>query len=409
MSDWPLRFVHAGDFGLESPPRGVAEVPSHLRELFAEAAYWAAERVFETVLAEEAEFLVLSGGILDPAQAGPRGPLFLCEQFERLAERGIPVYWAGGKTDAPQSWPRAVLLPENVHRFASEAPDEVVFERNGLPAVRLVGQSHGRRNGPRPGGFRGDPSGLPTVGVVHGTFGAEELADADVHYWALGGRHERATPATSPSTVHYPGTPQGRSPGETGAHGCSLVELDEDSCARTSLVPTDVMRWVAERVVIDAETSREGLVTRLSERLQSLVDGAAGADLLVTWTIAGSGPLLGRLRRRHLADELLAALREKFGNRSPAAWSLSLEIESRTRLPDSAYEEETIRGDFLRAVEQLQLNPDEPLELTPYLGERNLRGPFHALARIDDTNARERLLHQAAQLGADLLSGNDDG
>ncbi len=41
MSNRPFRFVHAGDFHLELPPQGLAEIPDHLRELFVEAAYWA--------------------------------------------------------------------------------------------------------------------------------------------------------------------------------------------------------------------------------------------------------------------------------------------------------------------------------------------------------------------------------
>ena len=81
MSSRPFRFVHASDFHLERLPSGLAEVPDHLRELFIESAYVAAEKVFETVLSEEAEFLVLSGDILDSRQTGPRGPLFLVEQF----------------------------------------------------------------------------------------------------------------------------------------------------------------------------------------------------------------------------------------------------------------------------------------------------------------------------------------
>ena len=111
MSSRPFRFVHASDFHLERLPSGLAEVPDHLRELFIESAYVAAEKVFETVLSEEAEFLVLSGDILDPRQTGPRGPLFLVEQFNRLAEREIPVYWAGGRAVAKQdSWPKSRAL-----------------------------------------------------------------------------------------------------------------------------------------------------------------------------------------------------------------------------------------------------------------------------------------------------------
>ena len=48
--------------------------------------------VFETALAEKVDFVVLSGDLLHSRHAGPRGPLFLIEQFERLAERNIAVY-----------------------------------------------------------------------------------------------------------------------------------------------------------------------------------------------------------------------------------------------------------------------------------------------------------------------------
>jgi len=459
MSSWPLRFVHASDFHLESPPRGVAEVPEHLEELFLEAPYWAAERVFETVLAEEARMLVLSGDLLDASQTGPRGPLFLCEQFARLAERGIPVYWAGGKADPPDGWPDSIPLPENVYRFAPGEPEDRLFELGGLPAVRIAGVSlSGRgkarwdgvalrptsrdgvarrpasrdgvarrpasrdgvalrptsRDGvalrptrPRARDFRPDPGGLPTLAVLHGRADPQSLARRGIHYWALGGPHQRSTPLESPCVVHYPGSPQGRSPAEPGTHGCTLVELEEDGRARTSFVPTDVMRWVSERVTIEPATKREELESLLRQRMQALIEAAPSVDLLVSWTVAGSGPLIKRLGRPGLADELLGTLRSQFGYGPPAAWSLTIEAEPAAGPPDGAYDEETIRGDFLRAIRSLEDNPDEPLDLEPYLGESHARGPFRALARIDDPAARASLLCEAALLGAELLSGEE--
>ncbi len=85
MSIRPFRFIHASDFHLERPLMGVTEVPDHLRELFLEAPYTAAKQVFDAALAEEADFVVLPGGILNPTEAGPRGPLFLAAQFARLS------------------------------------------------------------------------------------------------------------------------------------------------------------------------------------------------------------------------------------------------------------------------------------------------------------------------------------
>ena len=51
------------------PLGGLSEAPSHLRDLLVDAPILAARRVFETAALEEADFLVLSGGILNPQQA----------------------------------------------------------------------------------------------------------------------------------------------------------------------------------------------------------------------------------------------------------------------------------------------------------------------------------------------------
>ena len=99
MSNWPLRFIHAGDFHLQQPLAGLAEVPDHLRDVLLDAPYRAAERVFDAVLREEADFLVLAGDLVAPQQCSPRALSFLSEQFERLADRETAVYWAGGTVD----------------------------------------------------------------------------------------------------------------------------------------------------------------------------------------------------------------------------------------------------------------------------------------------------------------------
>ena len=84
MSTRPFRFVHASDFHLEQPLMGVAEVPDHLRELFLDAPFAAAKKVFDAALTEDADFVVLSGDILNTSDTGPSAPLFLVEQFARV-------------------------------------------------------------------------------------------------------------------------------------------------------------------------------------------------------------------------------------------------------------------------------------------------------------------------------------
>jgi DNA repair protein SbcD/Mre11 len=409
MSTRPLRFVHTSDLHLEQPPFGLAEVPEHLRELFVECAYWAAERVFAVVLAEEADFLVLAGDVLQPQQTGPRGPLFLAEQFARLGERGIQVFWAGGRVDPPEAWPTSVHLPENVHVFPANRTEHHVYRREGAALASVVGVSRQPGQAIRLGEFALAPDGLFTVAAVHGNAEAEAeaLRSRGIDYWALGGNHARKTLYSEPQTAHYPGTPQGREPGQVGPHGCTLVQVDAERHVRTTFVAADVMRWHSERIAIDPAMSTKDLQSRLGDRLEALRQSNPGADLFVSWTIVGEGPLLTHLRRGNLAAGLLETLRSEHGFGSPAVWSVALTAEPAAVLPPQWYEQQTILGDFLRELRQYEADAEKPVALDAYLAEPQRSGPLAAAAAIPPGPERERILREAAMLGSDLLSGED--
>jgi DNA repair protein SbcD/Mre11 len=404
MSGRPFRFIHASDFHLEMPPGGIGEVPDHLRELFVDAAYSAAAQVFDTGLAEGADFLVLSGDILQPQAAGLRGPLFLVEQFTRLADRGIPVYWAGGQVDPQEAWPAAFVLPDNVHVFPRGRGAEFVCQREGTPLARVIGTSREGGASLQPDQFGPDPAERFSIAVAHGEAEAAALASAKIDYWALGGRHDRAEPTSASPAVHYPGSPQGRSPAEAGVHGCTLVQVDEQGQVRASLVPTDVLRWLTQRIVVGPTTTPADLEPLFRQAVQTLLGSGPKIDLMVSWSVSGSGPALAQLRRG-LAAEVLGWLRTEFGSGRPAVWSVALEVESPAGLPAEWFEQETIRGDFLRAVAQLEMNPDEPLDLGSYIGEAALPAAVAEAIAKPDKAARQQVLRDAASLGADLLSG----
>ena len=224
----------------------------------------------------------------------------------------------------------------------------------------------------------------------------------------MGGRHDRATPAGTPYVIHYCGSPQGRRPEESGVHGCTLAQVDEKQQFRTSLVPTDAVRWLAERILVDNQTTQTDLESRFRERIHSLHESAPNLHLLITWTISGGGPLVKQLQCGRLAADLLDRLRADYGFSSPSVWSLSINVEPADRLPEEWYEQETIRGDFLREIRRLEMNSDEPLGLETYISEAHQAGSLGATAQLADTNARGRMLTEAALLGAALLGGDAD-
>ena len=85
-----------------------------------------------------------------------------------------------------------------------------------------------------------------------------------------------------------------------------------------------------------------------------------------------------------------------------------MEVELPASLPPAWYEQETIRGDFLRAVRHLQMNAGESLELESYVAEQHLAGILATAVAPGDLPARQRVLREAAWLGVDLLTGEED-
>jgi DNA repair exonuclease SbcCD nuclease subunit len=406
MSQPQLRFVHAGDLHLERPLSGVSEVPEHLREAFLEAPYLAAEQIFETALTEGADALLLAGDVVHLDRAGPRAIVFLSEQFRRLADHGIAVYWAGGQIDSADAWPAAAALPPNVHRFPAGRVGNFEHQRDGKTIARIQGTSRSPGQAPDDSGFHRDAKGLFTIGVAHGTAASAGSEGDRVHYMALGGQHRRQTVDQSPGIAHYAGTPQGRNPDETGPHGCTVVAVDESGHVKTSFVATDIVRWLNETIDLTAGADEESLTAQMDARIGGLKSKHPNRDLLITWRITGRGELLNRLRPGGLSDVLVAQLRARYGKQSPAVWCVAIECDEPLCVPAEWYDEETIRGDVLRQLRELETKREIELALEEFLPEGHRTGSFVDLAKVSAD--REELLLTASKLCVDLLSVDKD-
>lgn len=407
MSDRPFRFLHASDLHLELPFQGLAEVPEHLQQLLLDAPYRAAKQVFEAAVAEQVEFVILSGDVINPEYAGPRAIMLLVKQLEQLAERRIAVYWAAGRVDSPDRWPSAISLPDNVHVFPKSAVEQVTHVSNDEPLATITGRSRSTKGKIKAANFEPDTDALYSIAAVHANLDEQSLAGGQADYWALGGEHGRKTVCTKPCTAHYPGTPQGRSPAETGARGCTLVEVEPGVETRLRFVATDVVRWHHERIQLEAGTNRGDLLRDLSERMQALTADAAGRHFLVTWKIVTDGQLTLPLRRGGLADEIVERLRRDFGHAATAAWTVSLTVEPPRKLPRQWYEEDTILGDFVRALKDRQSKRNATVDLSEFLPARHRGGVIEEALKLSDPSAREAVLQGATLLGIDLLRGGD--
>lgn len=400
-----FRFLQAGEFHLEAPMAGLAEIPEHLVDLLVDAPYAAAAKAFETALAEEVEFVLLTGDLLDLRRCGPRGPVFLRDQFARLAAAEIPVFWALSSIESLHWWPEAVPLPGNVHRFAAGRVEERVVSRRGEPLVRLIACGADEPGALRVNEFSADPTGLFTLALVRGALDRSALAPRELHYWALGGPHLWTIEPISATIVHASGATQSRGPHEPGAFGASLVHVD-DGAARPMFVPTDVVRWETPRLEVDDLASIEQLTERLSQTANRLLETAGGLDLLVRWTLEGRGELIEKLRQPGGREALAEGLRDALGRQRPAVWTAAIEIERTGGLPVQWYEEQSFRGDVLRTLRHWEVNSDLPLNLAGYLGEGASVDGFAANEMLRGER-RENLLRRAALTAVDLLGDQE--
>ncbi len=400
-----FRFLHASDFHLERPPGGVSEAPDHLRELLVEAPYRAANNVFDAAVQHEVDFVLLAGDLVAPERSGPRGALFLRQQFARLAEGGIPVYWAGGRADQAHDWPAAIDWPSNVHVAPAERPVCMTVRRHGQVLCEVIAQS-------RSGNHALDLSEFAAaiganaerrfkIGLANGEFAADSIDSLSVDYWALGGQHELTLPQETRPLIHYPGTPQGRSPEDAGPRGCTLLQVTEQSEIRTIPLITDVLRYCHERVVVAPGTPAGELERLLRERMQSLAETNPQVAIIVSFTADADDTTPSHAQMQMSLPATIGILRGEFGYRSPPVWLDRVRMPA-PEVPKRWLQQDNLLGDLLRAAGHLE-QLGQAVDLDRYLPRGQWREPVAAVVQHRDPELAQISLREAANLAAGLL------
>ena len=271
MPDRSFRFLHASDFRLEAAPHGLTEVPDTLRDTLLEST-------LHRCPAGVRRRFGGTGRLRSPGRqycqrrtgraAGNRLPPRAVPAIGRGENRGLlvrrPVRSArsvaacsafagkraglsqGPRQRLPAPQRRPTLGPDCRHQsWSGGFPCRGILARSG--GAILYRHFRGQRGRGEPAGERGRARGnrqgswQRRQGIRHGARRAfspltplpspvscaghcrDGARDA-----LLGPRwpREPETLFRAPGIVHYPGTPQGRGPAETGAHGCTVVSVD---------------------------------------------------------------------------------------------------------------------------------------------------------------------------------------
>jgi DNA repair protein SbcD/Mre11 len=406
MGKESIRFLHAGDFHLERPMQDLTDLPEHLKASLTDAPWKAAEAVFEAAMVDQVDFVLLSGDLLHPLSTGAAGPAFLIEQFERLAQRKIQVFWAGGTVDDPERWPDAVPLPSNVHYFSKKQVESVVFRRNGFPLATIVGRSNDGRESIRAAEFQTDVDDTYVIAVAHGMADRESLLSERIDFWALGREHDRQTLHGEAPHMRISGTTQGRSFAEVGAHGYWTVEVDGDHDAQITPTDCDSFRYIVQTLDVEDLAMGRDMRELMTKRIARLQSEHGARHLIVRWRV--------ELDLEHASmvgpdaiDEILGWLRREYGHGACSVWSTEIEVLSPKAFPAKWQEEDTILGDFLRTSQENRKTHGGQLNLKPLVESETPGTSTWMNVLVDDTpSVTAAALDRATLLGVDMLRGH---
>lgn len=328
-----MRLLHIADVHLDTPFTGRSEA---MRQRLRRAALEALDRCVATAVAEEVDALLIAGDLFDRARLSFETERHLLAQLERLANEGIRTVYATGNHD-PGEGTRAVHLewPETVTVMPDASPVVVpITDRAGNTAGYVTGAGHATTRETADLSLRLRPvpdTDLPQAallhtrassaanGGLHHAYAPSSLANlraAGFHYWALGHIHLRQELSGHPP-VHYCGSLQGRGPGETGAKGGLLVDLEDPAHPVVEFREFAPVRW--EKLGIsgleEARTLDDvvGAVTSAWAAAREADPGAADTEWVLSAELEGPSPIWQQLRDRAELDTIADEVGHRLG------------------------------------------------------------------------------------------------
>ncbi|MDA0710361.1 MAG: DNA repair exonuclease [bacterium] len=414
-----IRFIHAADLHLDSPFTGLRALNPAIAGELQESTFLAFNRIIDLCIEHRVDFLLVAGDVYDGADRSVKAQIRFGEGLSRLGEAGISTYVIHGNHDPLDGWRAQLGKHPRVHIFG-EKMERVSHHRDGVPIAAIYGMSYGHRD-VRENLSRQYQRQLDdpyAIGLLHANVGGDtghesyapcsvqDLLAANLDYWALGHIHKHSILQGHDPTIVYAGNPQGRHPGETGQHGCVLVEAGADRRNELTFLETDGIRWIEREISIAGLETEQELLDVIEDTVRAEQEG--GRNLVCRLRLTGRGPLHKSLREDRLVD-LEQSLRDGLTLGRPFAWIDQMKDLTR---PDIDVESRRLGqdfvGDLLRIVDDHRSDPALRDGLLAELNELfDHRVGRKYLAGLSDEQV-QLVLDRAETLCLDLLVEDTD-
>ncbi|MGM8366310.1 metallophosphoesterase family protein [Virgibacillus sp. W0181] len=367
-----ISFLHAADLHLDSPFKGLANIPEHLFKEIVESTLTALDRLVQTAIDKNVDFVLLVGDLFDNETRGLRAQVKLRHAFEQLNRHHIKVYLSYGNHDYIKGNIHHVTYPDNVFIFNDEKIDTFTFRRNNQALANIYGFSYVNRaiTTNKSESFKIVDEEVPFhIAMLHGSyqkntahdtyapFLISDLMKEEFDYWALGHIHQREIIKQHPPIV-YPGNTQGRHRNEQGEKGCYYVEMT-DTEVKMNFYPLQAIQFESVDVNISYATEIHEVEMKIRSIIKSMVKPT---PVLITLTLLDKQDRLLNWEKDHTLDELIELLNESFGHETNWKFIYQYKIN----IPKKRREEVHIAGDYF--IGELSRQMDQAV-IQPYLSD----------------------------------------
>lgn len=419
-----FRFIHAADFHLDSPFKGLSKAPDAVRKGLTESTFAALRKLTELAISESVDFIVIAGDLFDEADRSLRAQLALLQEWERLETEGIAVYAIHGNHDHLGGRRAKLELPSNVHIFGSDHPSSIpAYRRTGELAAYIYGMSYGERAETRnlAASYTIMPEAPCHIALLHGNVGGnaahdpyapctlEQLIGSGFDYWALGHIHKRELLHEYPH-IAYSGNLQGRNPKETGAKGCYIVDVSEARHIHMRFMPIDSVRWLEEDVSIEGVSTEQELLRALERKVGQCGRLDSGCSIMLRIRLIGSGELHKAVSQPSTLAALLDQLQGDQLKESDRTWTFVYALTASTRADidwNLLREEDSFVGELFRLSARLEQDEEAWRELAAQAVKDMTGNPkLNRIGHEKWDKLPEEWLQQAKELTLGLMAGD---
>jgi exonuclease SbcD len=320
-----VKFIHTADLHLDTPFKGLTGWNSDLASRLKDATFKSFQRIITLCITEQVDFLVIAGDIFDSENRSLAAQLKFFTELQKLATNRIAAYIVCGNHDPLSYWLNTLRLPDTIHRFDSgkvgikshKKGGKVIADIHGISFQNsTVTDNLAQKFNP------GKEAAPISIALLHGTIGScgphetyapfklNDILEKSYDYWALGHIHKQQIIRTAHPAIVYPGNPQGRDFGETGAKGCYLIEIESGHEPEMVFIPTQMTRFEEITIPLSNADRLDTIADKIRNSLNTVENYSEQSNYILRLILTGRTALHLQLKKAGEIEQLIALFNE---------------------------------------------------------------------------------------------------